>query len=605
MLIPKIKVFFKQYWIVIMCAVFVGGICSFGQYYSIYLLENEYQGVPYLYQDNDDVYMSRIRELIEGRDTISSPYFFEYKDAPAPLLPYGEMFYALPVRLLNLNLVTFVHFSKFLFPAIFFGLVFSLINILLKKRSIVTALVGATLIIIAPDILNLGYIKNIFNIGNPFTLSIWTRLVNPITGGLLLLSYLIILVRIRERSLLQIIFAGLLLGFMSGYFFSFALASLVTIFLILFIILERNYRTALRILIIFPVSFLVSVKYFINQIQGIISGDTLATSLRNGLLITHSPLSNNTLFLGLIILLGVATFLFFKKKNEYLEEKSSIQFLLASLLASLVAFNQQIITGKTIWPFHFVQYTKPLVFITILYCGYILLSKYIKFWQMIMISSLIFIFGIGVQGALSYRSNLDEYREYQRYGAVVGWLNTHGSNHCVIINKEAAQLRKSSGSIIEKLNFLAPAVTQCNVYFSLYTFFNVSQERIYHNYLAYLRLNGITATSINQFLKDNRRQLIGVFFADWNEMFYYGQNDSWLVSISDVPAIEKKVDMIAAKIAADYPRFARQDFGEFLKQYRVDYLIYDKKYGGLWNEEWNKFLTKQAELGDFVIYGFK
>jgi hypothetical protein len=49
----------------------------------------------------------------------------------------------------------------------------------------------------------------------------------------------------------------------------------------------------------------------------------------------------------------------------------------------------------------------------------------------------------------------------------------------------------------------------------------------------------------------------------------------------------------------------RQDFGEFLKQYRVDYLVYDKKYGGDWNGEWDRFLEKEFESDDFVIYGFK
>lgn len=596
---------FKQYWLVILCAVFVGGICSFSQYYSIYKLGNEYQGIPYLYQDNDDVYVSRIRELVEGRNTISSPYFFEYKDAPAPLLPYGEMFYALPVKLLNLNLATFIHFSKFLFPAILFGLVFSLIHLLLRKRSVLTALVGATLIIVAPDILNLGYIKNIFDSQNPFLLSIWTRLVNPITGALLLFPFFIVLAKIRERSFQSIIFAGLLLGLMPGYFFSFALASLTTAFIILFLLMEKNYRVTARLLLVFPIAFLVSAKYFISQIQGIISGDTLVTSLRNGLLITHSPLSNNTLILGLVILLCVCIFIFLKNRDRYLEEKQSMQFLFSGLLAGLVAFNQQIITGKTIWPFHFVQYTKPLVFIAILYCGYLLFSKYVKLWRITMIVSLVFIFGVGVKGALSYRSNLEQYREYQRYGAVVDWLNTNATKDCVIIIKEAKGLRISSGSIIQKLNFLSPAVTRCDVYFSLYTFFNIPQERIYHNYLAYLRLNGVTTTTINQFLKDNRRQLINVFFADWNEMFYNGPNDSWLVSISDVPAIEKKVDNITQKIVTDYPIFMRQDFGLFLKQYRVYYLIDDKKYGGSWNSEWNKFLNKEAEFGDFTIYRFK
>ncbi|OGM98189.1 MAG: hypothetical protein A2735_00580 [Candidatus Yanofskybacteria bacterium RIFCSPHIGHO2_01_FULL_41_21] len=605
MLIQKIKPLFIQYWLVLVCSVFVGAVCSFGQYYSIYKLGNEYHGVPYLYQDNDDVYMSRIRELVEGRDAISSPYFFEYKDASAPLLPYGEMFYALPVKLLNFNLITFVHLSKFLFPAILFGLVFSLIHLLLRKRSMLTALVGATLIILAPDILSLGYVKNIFDTQNPFLLSIWTRLVNPITGALLLFSFFIVLVKIRECSILSIIFSGLLLGFMPGYFFSFALASLTTIFLLLFLVLGKNYRVALRLSLVFPIAFLVSAKYFITQIQGIISGGTLATSLRNGLLITHSPLSNNTLILGLVILLSVGAFLFLKKKDEYLEEKSSIQFLFAGLLAGLVAFNQQIITGKTIWPFHFVQYTKPLVFIAILYCGYLLFSKYTKFWRAIMIFSLIFIFGIGIKGALSYQSNLEQYREYQRYGAVAGWLNSNATKDCVIIAKEADGLRRSSGSIIEKLHLLVPAVTRCDSYISLYTFFNVPQERIYHNYLAYLRINGVTIKTIDKFLKENRRQMINVFFSDWNEMFYNGPNNSWLVSVSDVPAIERKVDNIAQKIATDYPIFMRQDFGLFLKQYRVDYFIYDEKYGGLWNNEWNKFLNKETELGDFVVYSFR
>ncbi len=600
----KIKDFLRKYWSVIVCAVFVGGVCSFGQYYAIRSLGPDYKGIPYLYQDNEDVYVARIREVVEGHYSISSPYFYEYKNEPSPLLPYGEALYALPVKLLHLDLSSFVHFSKFLFPAILFCLVFTLTNLALDKRSKITALAGASLVLLVPDILNLGYLRSLFD-SSVFTLPIWTRVVNPITGALFLFSFFIILIKIRERSLASIIFAGILLGLMAGYFFSFAFASLTTIFLILILILENNYRIAGRLFLVFPIALLVSWKYFISQFQGILSGGTLATSLRNGLLITHKYLANNTVFFALAIVIGASLFIFCKRRGEYLREKPIIQFLVAGLLAGIVAFNQQIVTGKTIWPFHFVQYTKPFVFVTLFYFGYILFAKYSKFWISLMAIALVCVFGIGIKETLSYRSNLEQYREYQRYGVVADWLNGHSADGCVFIAKEAQGLRRSSGSIIEKMHLLLPAITPCDSYISLYTFFNVPQDRIYHNYLAYLRLNGVTEKNIGQYLKDNRRQLASVFFSDWNEMFYFGPSKTWLVSISDVPKIENKVDLITQNISKDYPTFMRQDLGVFLKEYRVDYLIYDKKYGGVWNPEWNKFLNKETELGDFVIYAFK
>jgi hypothetical protein len=171
--------------------------------------------------------------------------------------------------------------------------------------------------------------------------------------------------------------------------------------------------------------------------------------------------------------------------------------------------------------------------------------------------------------------------------------------------KEAAKLYREGGNnVVEHLNLLISAVTPCDMHFSSYTFFNVPPDRIYHGYLTYLRLNGVTDKSINQFLEKNRVQVITVFHENWAEMFYPGRNEPWLLGVSDFPKMEAKIDSLIEKISNDYPSFMRQDFGEFLKQYRVDYLVYDKKYGGDWNREWNIFLEKEFESDDFVIYGF-
>jgi len=249
----------------------------------------------------------------------------------------------------------------------------------------------------------------------------------------------------------------------------------------------------------------------------------------------------------------------------------------------------------------------PFPFIALLYSAYLLFSKFNKLWRIAMIVGLLVFLGIGTKGALSYKYNLDNFREYQRNAVVVDWLYARGkSGPCVVIVKEAEKLyRKGGNNIVENLNLLIPAATSCDVYFGSYTFFNMPAERNFHNYLAYLRLNGVTEKNIEQFFEVGRTQIITFFYDNWAEMFYPGRNEPWLLGVSDMPKIEKKGDELIEKIRTVYPAFMRQDFGLFLKQYRVDYLVYDKKYGGEWNEKWSKFLHKEAELGDFVIYSFK
>ena len=43
---------------------------------SMYMLGNSYRGIPFLYSDNEDYYIARIHEIIDGHYLVGSPYFF-------------------------------------------------------------------------------------------------------------------------------------------------------------------------------------------------------------------------------------------------------------------------------------------------------------------------------------------------------------------------------------------------------------------------------------------------------------------------------------------------------------------------------------------------
>lgn len=559
----RIKQIIKKHYQAIIFAAIVGLISVAPEAITIFSLGKNYQGIP-LFKVNDNLfYLAKIQDILEGHWRANSPALYEYKNSTSLILPIGEYLYALPVKLFNLRPDLILVFYKFLLPAVLFILSYILVISLSKNSDNLSnkmnAVAASLFIALGNDLVNLknswllitGKMHNFITLG-------WTRPVNPIIGGILLFIFLLLVWKIINRGRWQIAFiAGTILALMLYYFFSWALGVIVISLLAFIFLLKKNYKIFASLSIVILVSFVTSFFYWKNILMTIVSGHGQKLAVRSGLLYFNAPLFNKVLLLSLLIFLPclICEFIVNRRQNKSLD--NWWWFCSILLLGGLVALNQQVITGRTIWPYHFTQYTVPLAIIALM----LLFNNFIKpklywLWQaaiaLIIVSSLAY--GIASGRSAIYEGEV--MKNLQNYGAVMNWLNTNASKDCVVltINKEDDASRT--------LEQLIPAVSHCNVYTTGWLPLSPTPpDRILHNYLVMLKLKGIGGNNIDNYLLTRQDEVRGYFFKDiaMANAAVYEKND---------PYILEKINLIARA----YKEFFKKDFTQELKEYRLDYI---------------------------------
>lgn len=585
----------------ILCAFFVGLLFILPQTLARIELGSDYHGAPFLYQSDDENYLANIQEIIEGNISASSPIYHGYKNYPATILPFGEYLYAVPAIVFHLPITFIITVSKFIFPSILFLLVYTLIFFLVRGReedindAKLNALTGGLLVVLGYDFVDLGHMVGVVRgFSDSGYLSVWARLVNPITGGLFLFTFLILLWRILNRSSRTLPFvAGGLVAVMSGYFFSFAVALSITFVLFLTTLLQRKDREAWSLLQIAGIGSLPLLFNIVSVFRNLYSPGGGHSLTKIGLFYTHVPVINKLLFVSMVLFL-VASFIMFKKKPGFLKEASLWWWYCLTLLISVfLVFVQQIITGMAIWPQHFVQYSIPIVYTV----GIVMLYKFIHPWSksiwmvcvyLILITTVLY----GIWTVLLYKNDMKSYLSDQRYTPIFAWFNAvHTKNDCVVL-------------VSEDINYLSgkiPAYTHCDVYYSVQNYYGVPQERIEHGYFSWLRLRGITSEDITVYLNNHRTEVRTTSFTNWLEL-WRDSRDPWLKSIQSEEELSRWENDATSRLVVLYKDFLANDFKMELKKFKLDYILWDSLRYGSWNPQNFSFLSEVYRSGGLVVF---
>ncbi len=551
----KIFVFAKKNFFVLIFAIIVGLISVAPHLLAVSKIGNDYKGIPFIYTNNEDYYLSRIHEISDGYPTIASPYFFEYKNLSPLVPPIGEYFYFALSFFSFFDLTKTLVLAKFLFPLILFILVFILIKKLTDHDDLsskLTALSGGLFVTLGYDLVDYSTLLTRLKGASFEVLSVWTRPVNPITGALILFSLLILISTILKKkdSKQTKYISGILFGASVGYFFTFgvALSILATIVTIMLII--KEHALAKKFLIVIGIGFLLDAIYWFSASKTL-SGGGEEIALRNGMLLSHLPILNKVLIVATIIFCLICFYLFRSRKINLKEP----WFIISSsgLLGGLISFNQQIITGRTIWPHHFVQYTIPIAMIAVILALYFLFhDKHKKLWNWIMLASTCLVLAFGIWNASTYKHKIPDFIKLQEYQEIFNWINTKAEKDCVIFVKEKK----------EELTRLIPAFTSCNVYDTTYLSTTMPKERILHNYLMKLKINGVKKTEVEKYILENKGDAREYFYTDWNVLF----------SKKHDPEFETTLDSVGKA----YKKIYDEPITDLLKKFRIDYLITDK-----------------------------
>lgn len=560
---------------------FVVGVISVGPAILAPLaLGNAYQGVQYAYIADEGTYRARIHEVLEGHWSASSPFAYEYKDASVIIPPVNEWFYAIPASVFGLSATLLA--SKFVLPALLFLLAFFFTKRLIgngdDRDTLIAAIAAGLLVTLGIEFVDYGYLFSLFMGASP-RLLLWTRLVNPIMGAVQLFALLIFLQSAIERSWRYIyIAAGVALASMIGYFFSFTVGGAVFGALLLAYLVKRDFGVARELFGVFLVFLACTAPYWLYVFTTLGRSGGEEAALKAGMEFMRAPVLNKALLATTLIVGGLA--LYAARGGLLRRHMRAWIFIGAMVLGSWIAFNQQILTGRVIWYYHFVQYTVPLAYVSLVVASYFSLGQLLpRLWKTgaVTVSALCVVYGL--YSITSFFPNLPAFAKEQEYAPVFTWLNQNAGPDCVVFAPEAN----------DQLNKFIAAYTNCDTYTTGNTYAAIPRERILHNYFLELRFRNVAPDEVRAYALSNEEEVRVMFYNDWSQLYGRGR-DRWF--LSQVDALE-----------TSYQEFVKGDLDTQLHQYRIDYILTHGELG-MPIKNLLPHVREVAEFGTYYLYDF-
>lgn len=568
----------KKHYIAVVISVLVGLIYVAPNILFILSLGDEYQGIPMMHTANDDFYIARIQEILDGHPLVGSHVFFEYKNEPPLAPPVGEMLYAIPAILFGIKPATIIVASQFLLPFILFILVYFLLIKLFEDgdsfHTKINAIAGALLVTLGYDLIDyrsvFGFLSGSVS---PNGFLVWARPINPVLGAILMMSFLISLwrmilnIRSRKPHKVVLLSAAFFLALMiASYFFSWGIAVSILAMLALMYFLKKDYVIVKNMGILTASAFLMTLPYWYIVWQASKSPWYTEALLRNGMFYTHYPLLNKLMIvvLGAYVLLFGLRYILSKKDREVTGQKITglvkdwHLFTLAFILGSLWAYSQQMLTGQTVWPYHFVQYSIPLAMIVVMVLLYRLVKpQSVIVWGIGVFIAITapFVYGVYVQAG-AFNRFYDYDANLQSYGPALDWLNKQEKDCVVLVNDKKEEPYLITG--------LIPAFTHCDVYVSPWSFSLMPLERSYYNYAVLLRMRDVEPAKIETYIKEHQSEAKDFLFSDWKDLY----------GVLDFPDfVSQSWEERIEHFSVLYEKSLEQDFKNALNTYRLDYLV--------------------------------
>lgn len=572
-------IFLKKYRIAILAAIVVGLCAVAPSILAPLTLGSEYHGIQFLPFSDDVRYLARVHDVLDGHPLLSSPYLYEYKNGPVVVPPINEWFYAFPAYLFGLTGVVVTY--KFLLPAAIFLLVFFLVKGIVGTGPTpeLGAITAGLAVVLGADMVNYGQLFAAMMGTSPPSPLLWTRLVNPVLGGVQLFAFVLLMWHVWARGWRHAyILAGIVLASSIGYFFTFGTALSILAVVGAFALVRKEFDIVLRCVWIFLISLVLDAWFWYNTVLSVGGEGGRALAARNGMFFTHAHHLNKALLVATLFVL--ASFLYAYVWKKHREDIRTWLFTWALIIGGWLVFNEQVITGREVWYYHFVQYTVPLGIITCIIALHLLLQKSAP---RLLIGALIAISAAsgayGLSTVQNYVSRMPEFARLQGYAPLIAWLNTNAPKDCVVLD----------GKRNEELVLLIPAYTGCNTYTTTSLFFGVAPERIQHNLLLRMRFEGVKAGEATDYLRTHADDVRNSYYADWNQLFGRGE-DPWIL------------DRIST-LGRDYTDFMRGNLETQVRSFRVDYIVFGHPLSPVLRRALPD-LTLATTTGNFYIYAF-
>lgn len=588
-------------------ALILGFLMVLPFFYFQIKLGSGFEGIWPTVVDDESFYLARIKDVADGHSFISNAYLFEHKNGLPQQLFLAEWLLAQPLKLLKIDINIGRLIYNFLFPAAAFLLTYIALFLISRLR-----LVSA------------GFASFLF-----FGLYItsFIRPVSPQFNFIFWLTQFILLWllinyhnsnnannhlnnpnenldnsehsdKIRKFGLLSANALNFgLLFYIYPYYWTF--------YLIFFGILAVFYfwkERALfyKILMIASGGLILAIPYFyLNYLSSKLSYYT-ETLTRLGMIYTRFPSGIRIVFWSS---LGLATFgLLLWRKIISWDRKST--FFISGLLASAVAVNQHVVTGRN---FEFSShYSMGTIFFLVFTAAYLAsclnpnncdknpnipngkkfgLFGYVRIFGLLIVAIII------ISGLLNYlKRSLVIYANHaysQDYASIFEWLNKNTQRDSVVYAN-----RDISG--------LIPVYTADNVFYVREAnLFFISDKEVLDRFI----INNFFENLDPDFILKNARAIYGVRYIDAYGHAVQSNKLRRVLGIKLEPEIYLPGEEIE-KVVNRAKELQAGDFEKELKTYRIDYLIWDKNNNPNWRI--NLKLWKPVfESGGLLIYRTK
>jgi len=523
-------------------------------------------------------YYARINDVVNGHSSLGNAYLFEHKNSLPQQLFLAEYLLASPIKWFGLNINTAQLVYNFLLPAIAFLLTYSALFLILKSRFWSIIFSGFLFF----GLYLLAFIRPIspqFNFIFWLTqfIFLWLLLGKPNSRRLLILN---------------IINFGLLF-YIYPYYWTFYLI-FFAVFVVLNLIVSKYFHNpnygSRAMLGIAVGGFILAIPYFYLNYSTYRLPEYTETLTRLGMIYTHFPSGFRIVFYTLFGLLCLVLALW--KKIISIDIKAI--FLVSGILASLVAVNQHLITGRN---FEFSShYDMAAVFFLIFAIAY-LLKNYLEIFsnitihRCIVMGIILLVIGLTFYGFFNYSKQVlavinAESIYSQNYAPVFDWLNKN------TVKDSVAYTNSDISSFI-------PVYTADNVYYIREAnLFYVSDSEVFDRFI----LNNFFETFDKSFVIENDRAVYGVRYIDAYGHSVQANKLRRLLGLKPEPEIYLPEEAIQ-KVIVRAKELQKGDFAKEIKKFRIDYLVWDKNKNPEWQINSKNFIPV-FQSGNLIIFKF-
>lgn len=348
--------------LVLLSAILVGLIYIYPDAKFISSLKDGYKGIAMTATNDELRYLAQINAFYKGGNpTLSGFDNYEHRGEPWTFGFLPPLLMGWLGRLLDISVTQLDLLMSFILPAFLFILVYILTFKMSDSR--VLGILGAFSVLFGYHLFSgkISILNQVLTL--KYAESLWfLRPVSPQLNHIfLLLSLIMIFVGLGEKRRWAVWSAGVMTGllfYVFFYYWTFIYAGLSVLFLIALV--KKDRGLARGVSIIFFVSLLISIPYWANLLQLIHSKNYADLEYFHNILHTRRPLFP----LSQAILTIFIFVTFYKKSNDF-----RFFYIAAFLIGGVICVNQHVITGKVMFPGHWIGYSNKTFLIVSLFAS--------------------------------------------------------------------------------------------------------------------------------------------------------------------------------------------------------------------------------------------